>query len=758
MSGFPRKTAIASAIAVVASTSMPAVYGQIMLEEVIVTAQKRVESMQDVPIAVTAISGAQIENAGIQGLEGLSTYVPNMTINTQAGGSPGSIVIRGVGSGNNAGFEQSVGMFIDGVYAGRARQFLVPFLDLASVEVLKGPQGTLFGKNTVAGAISLSAARPTEDFEASIRAHYEPEYGTQELTGVVSGPLTDNLNGRIAAKYREQGEYIDNRVRSKDEPHVEQQALRGSLVYSPTDSVEIFTKIDYTSQDATGSMLQMDVLDGAFLGQQLTDLISPLEDGKLDDKTTFDSFNKESNDTDSLNGVVQVDWEFAPFSVTSITGYSGYHAEYKTDVDFSSLRFLESGADEDFDQLSQEFRIASPGGDTLDYIAGIYLETQSLDNSTRNDLDPSAANLPLPALGGVANFDQDSDTIAVFAQTTWQMADNWSLTGGLRWAREDKDASLQRYSSDFGTNDPNPALDPITKLITGGDTYKLDDNRSSSNWSPTANLQWDYSDAGMVYLRASRGYKSGGFNAAMDAYTPEDFEFDDEKVDGIEFGSKTTLLDGAATLNVAVFYNKFSDLQVSSFTETGFVVGNAAESTSQGIEAEGRWQATQNLTLSLSMAYLNSEYDDFKDANCSGEQKRADNPSPGCDPITESQDLTGKDTPHAPEWAGTFIADYIHPVGDSLEFRANVDVIYSDEFYLEQSLDSNLVQESYFLVNGRVALARADNVWEVALVGKNLTDEIKSDYGAGIPLFTGAYFRSVNPPRTIAIEAAYRFF
>ena len=158
------------------------------------------------------------------------------------------------------------------------------------------------------------------------------------------------------------------------------------------------------------------------------------------------------------------------------------------------------------------------------------------------------------------------------------------------------------------------------------------------------------------------------------------------------------------------------------------------------------------------MAYLKSEYDDFEDANCASEQVRPENPVPGCDPITESQDLTGESTTHAPEWAGTFIADYVLPIGNSLELRANVDVIYSDEFYLTQGLDSNLVQDSYTLVNGRLGLASVDDVWEISLLGKNLTDEVKSDYGAGIPLFTGAYFRSVNAPRTIAIEAVYRFF
>jgi iron complex outermembrane receptor protein len=758
MSGILKKTSIASALAVVASASVPVAYAQPMLEEVIVTAQKRAESMQDVPIAVTVVSGDKIQSAGIQGLEDLSSYIPNMSINTQAGGSPGNIVIRGVGSGNNAAFEQSVGMFIDGVYAGRARQFLVPFLDLASVEVLKGPQGTLFGKNTVAGAISLTSAKPSHEFEASIRAHYEPEYGTQELTGIVSGPLTDNLSGRIAGRYRDQGEYVDNLIRNKDEPAAEQQALRGSLVYTPTDVVEVFAKLDYSSQEATGSSFQATELDGVWLGANLADVITPLEDGKLDDKTTFDSVNEESSDTETLNGVVRVDWDLDNFTVESVTGYSDYDTEFKADVDFSSVRLLENVVEEEFDQLSQEFRIVSPGGETLDYIAGLYLETQTLENLTRNDIDPAAGGLPLPALGGVTTFDQDADTIAVFAQLSWQMADYWALTGGLRWSREEKDATLHSYSADFGTNNPNPALDPISIIINGKENFTLDDDRSSSNWSPTVNLQWDYSDDGMAYVRASRGYKSGGFNAVLTTESPDEFEFDDEVVDGIELGSKMTLLDGAASLNLALFYNNFSDRQVSAFTETGFIVGNAAESTSQGIEAEGRWRATENLTLSLSMAYLESEYDEFEDANCSNEQKRVENTAPGCDPVELTQDLTGKTTAHAPEWAGTFVADYVHPVGNSMEFRGNVDVIYSDEFYLEQALDSNLIQDSHTLVNARVGLASADDVWEVALVGKNLTDEVKSDYGAGIPLFTGAYFRSVNAPRTIAIEAVYRFF
>jgi iron complex outermembrane receptor protein len=331
------------------------------------------------------------------------------------------------------------------------------------------------------------------------------------------------------------------------------------------------------------------------------------------------------------------------------------------------------------------------------------------------------------------------------------------LTGGLRWSEEEKDASLDSYTTEFGSNKPAPELEWATNLINGRQTFLLEDNRKTDNWSPTVNLQWDYSDSGMAYARFSRGYKSGGFNAALVDGNADIFEFDDEEADTYELGIKMELADGAATLNAAVFYTEFGDRQVSSFTETGFVVGNAAESTSQGFELEGRWRIHQYLGLSMSVAYLESEYDDFSNANCSGEQVRAEDPVAGCDPVSNTQDLTDETTSHAPDWAGTMTANFNYPVTENLELLANIDVIYTDEVYLTQSLDSNLIQDSYTKVNARVAVGPTSGDWELAVVGKNLTDESTSHYGAGIPLFPGGYFNAVNPPRTVAVEGVYRF-
>jgi len=744
----------------------------LVLEEIVVTAQKRTESLQDVPVAVTAISGEKITSAGIQGLEDLTAYVPNVSMFTQpGGGSPSAIYIRGIGSGNNVAFEQSVGMFVDGVYSGRSRQYLVPFLDMGSVEVLKGPQGALFGKNTVAGAMILNSARPTDTFEGELRGQYEFEYGTQEYVGVVSGPLTDRLSGRLAGKYQEVEGFMDNLVRDMDAPEVENSSIRGSLLYDPTDSVQIYAKVEYSEQDATGSTNQMTNLAGSFRGLvDHTDVLTPLENGRFDDKQTGDSWNLDVSKTDSLNAAVQLDWELDNHTFTSLTGYSDYDSETVLDGDMTDLYFVEQNSFEDFEQLSQEFRLSSAGGETLDYIVGVYLETQELKSNAPTNLSLvalSAVNVPgspVPPveLALVAPYEQDADTAAVFGQLTWHISDDWALTGGVRYSHETKDAMLTTYTADFGSLEPTDSafLQVVASQLLGRVDAVLEDDRTSDNTSYSVNLTWDYSDDGMAYLRTARGYKSGGFNPNQGDGDIDAFEYDDEEVNSVELGAKMTLLGGAATLNLAAFYTELTDLQVSSFTDNGFVVGNAAESTSKGVEAEGRLMVSEHLSFALSLAYLSSEYDDFPGAACDLYQVQAPDPvAAGCigyDGTQNSglQNRAGQTTDRAPEWSGTFITNFFYPVGDAMEFRANLDVLYEDD--LGENLSQNY-QDSYFKVNARLGLGSVNDTWEVALLGKNLTDEVTYTNGAGAPFFTGSWFKGRTAPRTVALDLSYRF-
>jgi iron complex outermembrane recepter protein len=752
----------------------------LVLEEVIVTAQKRAEGLQDVPIAVSAISGEKIAESGIQGMEDLSSYVPNFNLFLNpGGGSPAEIYIRGIGSGNNVAFEQSVGMFIDGVYTGRSQQFLVPFLDVASVEVLKGPQGALFGKNTVAGAMIINSVRPTDEFEGEVRVQHEFEDESTEYIGVVSGPLTDDVSGRLAAKYRDAGGYMENLVRGTDEPEVESLGVRGSLLFEPTDDLQIYGKVEYAEVDRTGSNGQLTNIDGNFRGiLEHRDALTPLEDARFDDKTTSNSFNEEGAELDSLSVTLQADWELDAHTLTSLTNYNEYDSDTITDGDFSDLFFIEQNLLEDFEQISQEFRLSSPGGETLDYIVGIYLETQEVESNVPTDLNLvalSAENIPgspVPAVqGGIEQlYSQESDTAAVFGEASWNFVDAWTFTLGARYAYEDKDAERSIRLTDFqGTQDlQDPIARNVFANLLGRAEFETASDRDTDNVSFSANLAWDYSEDGMAYIRYARGYKTGGFNANLTVTeplapgeVPDDFEYDDEEVNSIEIGSKMTLLDGAAELNLAAFYTEPKDLQVSTFVDSGFIVGNAAESTSKGIEAEGRWAAAPFLNFVLSVAYLDSTYDDFPGAPCTSAQLLADDPvAAGCDgwtaenPTEGTTNLEGQVAGRAPEWSGMFITNLILPVSDSMIFNASVDVQYEDEVFEE--LDPNY-QGSYYKINARMALASEDQKWAVALVGKNLNDETTFGNGAGVGFFTGSWFKNRQQGRTIALDMTYRF-
>lgn len=759
-----------------------------VLEEVIVTAQKRAESLQDVPIAVTAISGDKIVSASIQGMEDLSSYVPNFNLFiSPGGGSPARIFIRGIGSGNNVAFEQSVGMFIDGVYTGRSQQYLVPFLDVASVEILKGPQGALFGKNTVAGAMIINSARPTDEFEGEVRAQYEFEAGSTEYTGMVSGPLTDRLSGRLAAEYRDAGGYMDNLDRGTEEPDVESMGLRGSLLFDATDNLQVYGKVEYSEVERTGGNGQLTSIDGNFRGIIAhKDVLNPLEDARFDDKNTSNSFGAEGADLETFNTTLQIDWDLRDHTLTSLTSYSEYETTTVLDGDFSNLLFLEQRPDEEFEQFSQELRLSSAGGETLDYIVGVYYESQQLDSVNTTDINLaalSAVNIPgspVPAvqLGVDPVFAQESETAAVFGQLSWNMAEDWTFTVGARYSHDEKEADLSVRLTDFmSTQDLE---DPFTTIIAinllGRVPFVTGSDRTSENTSFSANLAWDYSDDGMAYLRVARGYKTGGFNAALGVSeplepgeVPDDFEYDDEEVNSIELGAKMTFLDGAAELNLAAFYTELSDLQVSTFVDSGFIVGNAAESTSQGFEAEARWAAAPFLNFSLSLAYLDSKYDDFPGAPCTAAQTLQGDGSgspediaavtgAGCEGYTGggtgTTNLAGEVAGRAPEWSGTFITDLILPVGDAMIFRASLDVLYEDE--LNERTSPNY-QDSYYKINARVGLASDDQKWVVALIGKNLTDEITYGNGAGVGFFTGSWFKNRTEPRTVALDLTYRF-
>mgnify|MGYP003385745191 CR=1 FL=1 len=729
----------------------------LVLEEVMVTAQKRVESLQDVPVSVSALSGEKINDAGIQRIEDLSAYIPNFTMTESAVGNVA--FIRGIGSGINQGFEQSVGMFVDGIYAGRSQQFRAPFLDVALVEVLKGPQGTLFGKNTIAGAVNITTAKPTDEFEASISALYEPEHGEQELSLVVSGPLSDTVSGRLAVRKATFDGYLKNTISGKDEANRDEEIIRATLRWTPADDLEVLAKFETGSFDVEGRTIQVSSADGVFAGKNLGDEITAMfgdkEDGIINDTKASRGFDPEVTNTEYDNVTITVNYDMGEHTLTSITGYSSYDFFENGDVDFTALALLDNSFDQQFDQFSQELRITSPQGETFEYIAGLYYQQTELDNLTQTPTLLAEVGIGAPGFNRNRTFAQETDTWAAFFQSTWSISDTLRLTTGLRYSSESKEAQQALYNADFRTNTVNPALDGVSGAILGSVVHDYDEDRSEDNLTPAVNLQYDFTPDIMVYASATKGFKGGGYNEAESSGIVERFEYDEEEATAFELGSKMSLLDGAAELNTAIFYTEYKDRQVSAFEGVSFVVGNAAQSTTKGIEMDGRWQATEQLILRASMAYLDSTFDDFQGASCTADQTLAAIAATGSAACT--QDLSGEVTEFAPEWSGNISAEYVVPVSAEMDLTFQVDGNYSDSYFFAQDLDENESQDAYTKWNARIQLSSTDDRWAVAIVGKNLTDEDVVSHGNDIPLFRGAHFAFLERSRSIALQGTLRF-
>lgn len=779
----------------------------LLLEEVIVTAQKREQSLQDVPVSVSVVTGDAISETGMTNLDELSTHVPNLSI--QEGSQTTAITMRGLGSGINQGFEQSVGMFIDGIYAGRDRQFRSPFLDVAAVEVLRGPQGTLFGKNTIAGAINLTTAKPTDEFEASLRTTYEPEYNEYSVEGIVSGGITDNLYGRLAVKQAESDGYMENSYNNRDEASKVETVLRGTLVWEPTDELSITTKYETARYDVGGENNAIDTSGG--WGQ-----IYAMEDPNYDEGDEYSrSASNEFSDNNNESVTVTVDYEIGEYTLTSITGYSTYDYDDYQDVDFSPLDMLALEQEQDFSQWSQEIRLTSPIGDKFDFITGLYYQTSDLEHHKRLDsdigtlaagvpagvvnipvdvnfdpaglpygslntfnevdlldgaqvLDHPAGFFPFNAPGAmylaaandarssrVSDFEQESETWAIFGQGTWHVRDDIHLTLGLRWTREEKEATRSLYLTEYETENALPITDPNYALLTfiqnnvfGTYEHNIKDDNTVTNFSPSFKAQYDLNDDVMLYASVSKAFKSGGYDEAGTTGVMEEFSYDDEEALSFEVGGKLTVLDGRGSLNFAVFHTNYEDLQVSAFVGDKYVVGNAAEATSQGVEIDGVFRLTEALTMTASMAYLDATYDEFENASCTLAQIQAS----GSNANTCTQDLKGETLAFAPEWTANIGLNHVASLSDSLELTSMLNLNYTDEQYLAQDLDEQSLEESHVTVNGRIALADLENNWELALVGKNLTDEEIRTYSNDTPLMDGAFFTYMAPPRTVAVQ------
>lgn len=777
------------------------------LEEVIVTATKRAVSLQDVPISVVAISGEKLDEFNIRNLEDLSIYIPNFS-KGESGIGP-VINIRGIASGANQGFEQSVVTYVDDIPLARAPLSRMPLVDLERVEVLRGPQNVLFGKNSVAGALSVITARPTDEFEGKFSGTYNPSYEDYEVIGIVSGPLSDRIRGRLTVRGASYNGFYENRLNGNDEEDRDEKTVRGMLAFDATDDLEFLFKYEYNSIKGKG--LGEEIIAG-YRNPWPQSLANPFGGMNFAEAAAFTSFLtgqdigstqmerdrvRDSNvdeffDLSMNTAELIANWEAEKFTFTSVTGYVQYDEERLYDGDITGVDVLSQDFNEKYDQFSQEIRFASNGDGAIDWIVGGYYQnwTQKGDEIWNIDDENllTALGALSPALGyfsvmanssSVKQYKNTSDTWAAFGQFTWHVSDSFGLTFGGRYTDETKKG--ERFLDIYNT--ATGALD-VAQLITGSCVFNSDyytlglvsaetwlpgcapesfvppgyypvhdinGKISEGKFTPSFIAEWFVREDNMLYFKADKGYKAGGFDAK--GARVKDFEFLSESVWAYELGSKNTFLDGAAELNFAIFYMDYSDLQTTTFDgEAAFVVGNAAAATSKGFEIDGRWAATEKLTLFGSLGYLDFVFDERTGAGCNAWYSL----------ITGETvcDLSGRGQSYVPDWTAVVGMEYVMPLSGQYQVRTNFDVSYESEYFPDASQEITIKQDAYFWLNLRVAF-ESEN-WTVALLGKNLTDEEVIEFATTVPN-SGVYFGApayagfMKPPRTIAIQFDYRF-
>lgn len=788
------------AMAIALAPSLPAFAQDTpALEEILVTAQKRVQSLRDVPISVNALSSEKIESSGITSIERVADYIPSFNM-TQTGIGT-NIAIRGISSGVNQGFEQSAAQFVDGIHYGRAQLARAPFLDLERVEILRGPQSIIFGKNSTAGAVSITTAKPGDELEAKLTALYEPEHGEQDLRLVLSGPITDTLGGRLAILDSSIDGFMENTTLQRDESSDKNRVVRATLQWQPTDAWDIVLKAEDGSFDSDGrnieavNLINLPKPDGTLIPyNQLLKLLTAGNNVYLLD-TTHDWKRQSNGDysyNDTDNVTLSVERKIGEHTFTSLTGYNAYTYEELCDCDFTGAPGFNILSNEDYNQVSQEFRITSPEDQTVSYIGGLFFQTSNLKfhddiqvpkdsfiaSALTQRIGATAANL-LRGASTQRDFEQDTDLYAVFGQATWNVTDSFRTILGARYTTEDKEADRHQYHvTPSGTvlpvGTPTSPYNGLWGIFNVEPYDPIHGKRDESSFTPLVTLQKDLNGTDMIYASYTTGFKSGGFDvranshpdpAVNNAYNPGasdprirgTFEFEDEEVKNYEIGGKFVLADGAAELNLALFRSEFTNMQTSQFDGgVSFNVTNAGEATVQGLEVDGRWAVVDNVLLRGGFAYIDFEYTDFKNSQCYFGQE---------DPEDDSIcDATGKRREFTPKLQGNAGIDYTIEFNNGLKLVSTLDLIYSDDYLTTPSLDPKFQQDAYTKINARIALSGDNDKWELALIGKNLTDESIVSYANGLPVATtltsdtsSGYYAFYERPKSVAIQGTIKF-
>jgi len=739
------KLASCSAIALaVGLVDFGAARAETRLEELVVTARKREESILDAPVAVTGLTQTDISRYNATNLTNLSQLVPSLNIMAGGGGSGASFSVRGYGSNSaDAAIEQSVTVNLDGGMITRGNIVTNSFFDLQQVEVLKGPQALFFGKNSPAGVISLTSRSPGDHLQANAKAGYEFEAKERYFEGGVGGPLSSTLGARLAVYVSDMDGWQHNdaqpipdpfnggrlsRGSFGDLPARKATAFRGTLKFTPSDRFTALLKLQHTNykDNGTGIMEVVNCAPGRSHPTTTVAFIPGLvaEDPNGDCAPNFHrsitgmqpadaAFFPGAGDgslytkTRTTLGTLNMTYDAGAMQFISVSSFYRLHMDLFDNFSNSGFAAYMGLLQERSRGVSQELRVQSKFAGPVNFMVGGFYDRSRLFFET---VSSPFGPMPLDSGWRISAISAPSNvghTWSAFGQLTWKITPELELAGGARWTKEVKDAVIV-----------NSYLNPAVAFIFNRN--RLTGHFSDTNVSPEVTLTWRPHPDTMLYAAYKTGYKSGGWSAPgvfLASQTINKLGFKPEKAKGGEIGAKGLFLDGRLSATAAIYDYRYTQLQLSSLDPASFTyfILNAPKAVTKGVEVESRFQATDDLLLRGSVNYNDGHYLEYKGASCYAGQTVAT----GC--VGGAQDLSGTPLVQARKWTLIGGLTYTRPVTESLKFGVDVDVRYTSGF--PGSLDDTpfFKPPSYTVING--ALRLYNGAWEVALLGRNLTNE-----------------------------------
>jgi len=784
-------TVVTLAIAAASLQQVHAQTTEIVLEEVQVMARKQSEPLQDVPMSVAAVTAEQLRAAGIRDVADLTTLVPSLVVTSNSNPFTTSYRIRRIGNeGNIPDFEPDTGLFIDGAYRSRSGLGLGDLADIEQIEVLRGPQSTLYGRNVTAGAISVMTAKPSQTFgmQGELTAGNDALMG---FRGFVTGGLTDSVSARLSVTSTRRDPIADN-LMGEDSDDLNQYSVRGQLLFEPSDALSVRLIGSHTNRDMKPQLADM------FYGPRVTALVNatvanPAALGAADGPGLADgvinSGAQSIMDNDPLNRSVQalaplgfvqrsddaiasIQYDFGGVTLTSITSYDTYKTTQtwndagQTGLDLVNYRDFQTG-----DTLSQELRLSSQASDSFSWLGGLYYYDNSFERGDQDHHEFTlgqaidelgvAAGLASPTLPDVPVFGLPGDTgdfheisdgrsYGAFAQSTWEATERLALTLGVRYTLEEKAVSL--VNTPF-TTAPGPLANlslPVRTLTPATSSFALDDSWDAV--TGTFSTAYHFTPDVMMYATAATGFKGGGYNGGFGNTPLAKRPFDSEDVNSYELGIKSDLANHRVRLNATAFLSDYQDFQSASFVGLQFLVNNAEKVRVQGLEADLTARLSEGFTLDLSGTYAEATYERYTQGSCYTGRTPDD-------PVTGACDLSGQTLPFAPKLTATAGLQWEHLFNAGTLF-SRLDGSWVGEQNVTSELDPNHgKQDAYGVANFRLGWSR--DSWEIFGWVRNLTDETYITQTAQSNLFAslqdGTYQNYLGSPRSYGITVLARY-